>query len=372
MTRPPANLPAVAPAPADAPPAGRLDLAVVIPTLGRPLLLRTLQSLLAAEGAADLEIVVAGRLPEGETLAGLRSLQRAHPRLQHLPVAFERGDSSRKKNAGFRASRAPVVAFIDDDVAVAPDWPRRIVEPFADPAVGLVSGPALVPDDLPLAARLAGVALASPAAGYAAERYLADGAAPRPVKWSRLIGCNMAYRRGVLEEIGLFDPAFWPGEEMLAAFQATARGHRLVFHPAARLYHYPRTTLSRFCRQIYGYGATRVRLLRAGVEFEPATLLPALWWTAWLGLVALGLFFRAAALAAAATLAAYLLWCLAIALRKAAQTGQPRDALMFLLIPVMHLSYGIGQWVEFCRPGRDFSEAGGGGPPRAEKPSDAV
>ena len=35
-----------------------------------------------------------------------------------------------------------LVAFVDDDAEVAPDWARRIAAPFADPAVGCVGGPA--------------------------------------------------------------------------------------------------------------------------------------------------------------------------------------------------------------------------------------
>ena len=331
-------------------------LPVVIPTLGRPILVQTLESISAAAGFESLEVVIAGRIADGPVLDRIVRLCRAHPQVRHLPVSFEHGDSSNKKNAGFRDSRTDIVAFIDDDVVVAKDWPARILEPFRDPAVGLVSGPSLVPEDISLMGRLAGVALASKAAGYVAERYLAGGSGPREVKWSHLIGCNMAYRKTVLADIGEFDPAFWPGEEMIAAFKATSRGHKLVFHPGAWLYHYPRASFTRFWRQIHGYGATRIRLIRAGVEFEPTTMVPGLWLLSLVVLGAAAFVNRWFAALLGAEVGLYLLWDLTIALRKAAETGKAADAFVFFLVPIMHFSYGLGEWVEFFRPGRDLSE----------------
>ncbi len=330
-------------------------LSVVIPTLGRTTVIETVESLLATQGADSLEVFVVGAIADQAVRSRIEELVKAHPQVHHLPVSFPKGDSSEKKNAGFRASRTEIVAFVDDDVVVEPDWPARVLEAFDDPAVGVMSGPGLVPDDLPLMARLAGVALASKAAGYVAERYLAGDSGPIEAKWSRLIGCNMAYRRSALEEIGCFDPAFWPGEEMIAVYKASRR-HKFVFHPRARLYHHPRQSLVRFWRQIHGYGLTRVRLFRGGVEFEPTTIMPATWV---LSLVVLGLaapVLKLAAILLAADVGLYLLADAWITVSKFAETRRPVDLLIFFLIPFMHLSYGIAEWIELFRPNKDLSE----------------
>lgn len=345
-------------------------LSVVIPTLGRPILIRTLESLARAQGFHSIEVFVAGVIPEGPVLEALRELMARHPQIKHLPVSFASGDSSEKKNAGFHASRADLVAFLDDDVVVAPNWPARIVEPFDRPEVGLVSGPALVPDDVSRTAHLVGAALSSRAAGYVSKRYLKGSAAPRRIAWSRIIGCNMAYRRPVLASLGGFDPGFWPGEEMIAAFRAGKAGHALLFHPEAYVYHYPRESLGRFWKQMHGYGATRIRLLRAGVDFEPTTVIPMAWV---LSLVVLGV---------GAFFSKFLLWLLLldfaayfiadvwITLSKFMETRRPIDLLLILLVPIVHVSYGVAEWVEFLRPNKDLSEkppvsadAGDGVPP---------
>jgi len=331
-------------------------LSVVIPTLGRPILLKTLDSLIRAEGFDRLEILIAGRLPDDAVRAGVLERLRGHANIRHLDVSFPRGDSSNKKNAGWRAARAELVAFIDDDVVVASDWPAQIIAPFIAPAVGLVSGPSLIPHDLPRLARWAGWTLASPAAGYVAKRYLAGDAAPRPVAWSRLIGCNMAFRRAVLEKIGGFETAFWPGEEMIAAFRATRGGARLVFNPGAALRHYPRATLRSFGRQVRGYGATRIRLVRAGVECELAPLVPGIALALGLLLVVAGWWWPMARETLLFGAALYLLFCLAAAGAVIRQTRRGGDWPVALLIPWMHLNYALAQWTEFFHPNRDLSQ----------------
>lgn len=332
------------------------SLSVVIATLGRDTLVPTLRSLLACGAGESLEVVVVGTVADASSTAALGELLAAHANLRHLPLSFPTGDSSNKKNAGFQASSADIVAFIDDDVVVAHDWPDRILEAFAGPEVGMVSGPSLVPDDVSLMARLAGGALSSSAAGYVASRYLNDGRGPRRIRWSGIIGCNMAFRREALDRVGGFDPKFWPGEEMIVSATVERLGYGIVFAPDAWLYHYPRSSLAGFVRQIYKYGATRIRLIRAGAGLEPTTLLPAMMvlTLAVLGMVA-G-FNRQAARALVAVSSAYLLANVVVTMLLVLRTRRLTDLLVFFLIPVMHVSYGIAQWVEFVFPGRDLSE----------------
>ena len=332
------------------------ELSIVIPTLDRPILIQTLQSLVKADGFDRLDIMVAGQIADASVRKAVQELSGQYPNIRYLDVSFPRGDSSEKKNAGWRAAKCDLIAFIDDDVVVARNWPEKIRASFQRPEVGLVSGPGLVPDDIDLMARLAGNTLASQAAGYVAARYLAGNKAPREIRWSGLIGCNMAYRRSVLERLGGFDPAFWPGEEMIAAFQATHLGHKLIFQPDAILYHYPRSSFWRFCKQIYGYGATRIRLIRAGVDVELTTIIPAFWVLA-LGVLGIAaVFCRWAGLLLLAGLALYALADLWVTLAKYRETRRKVDLLIFFLIPIMHASYGLAEWVELVRPGKDLSE----------------
>jgi hypothetical protein len=156
--------------------------------------------------------------------------------------------------------------------------------------------------------------------------------------------------------VGGFDPKFWPGEEMIVSATVERLGYGIVFAPDAWLYHYPRSSLVGFVRQIYKYGATRIRLIRAGAGVEPTTLLPAV---LVLALVALGVaacFDRRSAYALVAVSSAYLFTNIVVTVLLFLRTRHVVDLLVFFLIPVMHVSYGIAQWVECAFPGRDLSE----------------
>jgi glycosyltransferase involved in cell wall biosynthesis len=327
--------------------------------MGRAILFKTLDSLRAADGADHIEIVIAGLIPEGPVLERVRELASTDPRVRHLPVRYERGDASEKRNAGLRATRAPIVAFIDDDVYVPPHWIRRVLAAFEPPEVGMVSGPSLVPTDISLLARLAGLALSSRAAGYVAHRYIKNADAVKRVKWSRTIGCNMIFRRDAIEKLNGFDPEFYPGEEMIAAFGVAKSGRALVFDSEAYVYHYPKTTFRGFWRQIFRYGATRIRLMRAGLDVEWTPLVPGAWVAS---LVACG---AAAAVhpwgvaLLAANLAAYSAVAVWIAVEVVAQTRRASDLLLILIQPFMHLAYGVGIWAEIFRPDKDLSDAPG-------------
>ncbi len=330
-------------------------LSIVIPTMGRPILTRTIASVVEACRGVEAEVIVVGKIPTPEVAAKLEALTQMHSNVRHLPESWPTGDSSRKKNRGAEVAAAPIVAFLDDDVVVAPDWPKHVLEAFNDPAVGLVSGPSLIPEDITLSCRLVGLALTSRAAGYVADRYR-GGDAPRVVNWSRIIGCNAAYRKSVFEQMGGFPPEFYPGEEMIAAWRTQQLGHTMMFLPAAWVHHYPRQTVGRFWRQVWGYGATRIRLMRAGTEFEWTTLVPAAWVLSLCVLIPAAVFSSIAGWLLATSLMLYLLMAILVTAETLAQTRRLRDALVLFMIPVMHLSYGLSEWFEIFRPNRDYGD----------------
>jgi len=331
-------------------------MAIIIPTMGRAILLRTLKSLLAIRGIEEMEIVVVGVIPNSDVLSSFRELMDQHPFIRHLDVRFDTGDASRKRNAGCQSTTAPILAFLDDDVHVPPDWLDQMLRCFEQPEVGLVSGPSLVPDDISRFARLAGLALSSRAAGYVSERYVKGGQEPRYIKWSGIIGCNMLFRRTIFEELGGFDPEFYPGEEMRASFLVSRLGHKLMFNPGAPVYHYPKQTFKGFWRQIYRYGATRIRLIRSGVEIEPGPLVPGLWV---LSLVVLGLGSLWSDWMLHLLFLDLLLYAIVIfwfTLDIVWQTRRLVDLWLLIMQPFMHLSYGAGMWLEILRPDKDLSD----------------
>ncbi len=113
----------------------RLDeLTVVVPTRDRPdRLARCLAAIAALDPAPGAVVVVDSASTDAHAMATVVGGAAAL-------VRCERPGASRARNAGALAAATPLVAFVDDDVRVAPDWAARIVAPFADPDVVLVTG----------------------------------------------------------------------------------------------------------------------------------------------------------------------------------------------------------------------------------------
>lgn len=198
--------------------------AVVVPTLGRPSL-ATLLRALADEAArpghvAPAEVVVADDRP-------LTADAPAPLDLPPLPWPVRvvrtggRGPAA-ARNAGWRSTSAPWVAFLDDDVVVPAGWTAALARDLAAAAddVGAVQGRVRVP--LPAHRR--------PTDWERSTAGLQDAA------WAT---ADMAYRRAALDAVAGFDERFpraYREDADLAvrvrrAGWRLARGSRHVVHP---------------------------------------------------------------------------------------------------------------------------------------------
>lgn len=115
---------------------------IVITTHSRPLLLEAaLRSCLAhaTRRGLDFEVVVADNSPDGHAAAVLARLD---PQVPLRAVPCSPPNISVARNAGLRAARAPLVAFLDDDQEVEPGWLDALVDTLertgADAVLGAV------------------------------------------------------------------------------------------------------------------------------------------------------------------------------------------------------------------------------------------
>ena len=193
-------------------------ISVVVPTVDRvELLERTLRGL-AAQDIADFEAIV---VHDGHP--GVRQLlsqwsERLPLRVLEIP---ERGAVA-KRNAGWRAATAPLVAFTDDDCEPAPGWLKAALAAFADAddAVALVQGRV---DEHPQDAGVHGVFKRTVTVH---EQY--DG----------YPNANLIYRRSALERVGGYDDAYWgAGEDSDLAHRVIESGAQVRYADDVLVWH---------------------------------------------------------------------------------------------------------------------------------------
>jgi glycosyltransferase involved in cell wall biosynthesis len=117
-----------------------MRLSVVIPTRDRPALLADALRTLAAQDvdAGVLDVVV---VDDGST-GDLRAIVAAAAS-PIVPMRLERQDPAGLNSArdrGVRATEGEVIAFLDDDVLVAPGWARALLDAFASTGCDGVAG----------------------------------------------------------------------------------------------------------------------------------------------------------------------------------------------------------------------------------------
>lgn len=227
----------------------RAPLSVVVPTRDRPHQLRRCLAALASTVAAPDEIVVvdsASRDPEpvAAAVADL-SGSPAPVRLVRLP----RPGASLARNAGWRAARHDLIAFVDDDTEVLPGWVDAMVAALQRPGAEFVTGWIGVPE------HQAGVASPNPVM-LVDEPFTIDRDWPGPLGAS----ANLGVRRGTLASAGGFDERLGPGtrlragedQELIDRWVIAGRtGH---YRPEVRVVHDQWRTRAEKIRLEWSYG----------------------------------------------------------------------------------------------------------------------
>lgn len=221
-----------------------MGASIVIPTRNRVALLeKCLQKLLAQDmPAEELEIIVVDDGSTDETSARVCGVAAQSRVAIRLIKGKGRGPAA-ARNIGWRAAKAPIILFTDDDCEPSSKWVREIAD-FLDvnPEFGGVGGQIRRLKE------------------SAAARYTDDcGAMEHPGSEHNahyLVSANAAYRRSLLELVGGFDESFpcAGGEDPDLSFRLRACGVKLAKVPRALVRHNHPCSLVAIYRMFHRYG----------------------------------------------------------------------------------------------------------------------
>jgi glycosyltransferase involved in cell wall biosynthesis len=258
---------------------------VVICTRDHPeQLARCLDSLLAQQ-YPQFRVLVVDNAPTSS--ATYEVVRRAAARGPVDYVVEPRPGLSRARNRAVAACPGQILAWIDDDEVADPYWLSEIARALADhPEADAVSG-AIVPAELATDAQLwfeqfGGHSKGrgfTPAEFSPATAHRQSPLYPLPPFGT---GGNMAFRPGVVERIGGFDPALGAGtpamgsEDTLAFTQLLHAGGTVVYQPTAVVRHYHRRDLAGLRRQLVGYGTGLTAAYASLLLADPRVIWPLL------------------------------------------------------------------------------------------------
>lgn len=210
---------------------------------------RTLAECLSALAACDypeLEVIVCD---DGSTDT-TAEIARSFP---FILLELAHGGLSRARNAGILRSTGEIVAFCDADAACHPQWPWYLALAFDHPTVHAAGGPNLPFPETGVTEQAVALSPGSPC-----EVLHADDRA------EHVPGCNMAFRREVLLDVGCFDPVYTSaGDDVDVCWKVLENGGEIAFAPAAQVRHHRRATVRGYLRQQRGYGRAEAMLARA-------------------------------------------------------------------------------------------------------------
>ena len=182
-------------------------------------------------------------------------IARAYPNIRYFRHEQNLGLSV-ARNTGIAAATGEIVAFTDADCRADEDWLRYLTDDLLRSDFAGMGGPNLLPpEDPPVAAAV----MAAP--GGPAHVMLTDRQA------EHIPGCNMAFYKSALEQVGGFDPLFQTaGDDVDLCWRLQQAGLKIGFSPGAFVWHHRRPSVGAYLKQQRGYGEAEALLVRKHPE----------------------------------------------------------------------------------------------------------
>lgn len=216
------------------------NLSVLIATYNRRSFLgQCLEHLIdrGEEHPEEVVVVVGGRDGSSEMIREYQNRYRAFKLVEVENKSL--GDS---QNRGLPYCTGDIVATLDDDAFVFPDWAKMVKRAHIEhPEAGCIGGRIinLFPNNV--------IARLESHVGMPYDKE--EGFYTRTVA-----GVSCTYKREAMEKVGTFDESLPAGMDTDYNWRVLRAGYKVWFDPRIRMYHRNRTTLLAFLKQQTWYG----------------------------------------------------------------------------------------------------------------------
>ncbi len=245
-----------------------MKITVILCTYNRcERLARAMESLAASvlPGSDQWELLAVDNNSRDETRAVIEGFVRRYPERFRYHFESQQGKSN-ALNAGIREARGEILAFVDDDVTVEPDWLYNLTAPLKDGKVAGTGGKILPDRQITLPPWLAFDGVYGMGEMIVAQFDLGNEPCELQVP---PYGTNMSFRREMFDRYGLFRTDLGPrpgseirNEDIEFGRRLVAAGERLLYVPSAIVYHEVpenRTTKKYLLKRWFDNGRAEIR-----------------------------------------------------------------------------------------------------------------
>jgi glycosyltransferase involved in cell wall biosynthesis len=245
----------------------KVDVSVVICTRNRAPQLQRCLEMLSQQTCQPQEIIVVDNAPLDDSsekvVKNFLDVQYVREPRPGLDIA---------RNTGIKNATASIVAFTDDDVSVCPNWLYRLWQTFQDPGIAAMTG-LVIAAELETEAQYIFEKHWSFNRGYTDiiydQKFFQNTLKKGPPVWKIGAGANMAFRRSVFTEVGLFDELLDVGAAGCSGdsemwYRILKNGHSILYNPRAIVFHEHRKEIENLKKQLFYYmrGFTVAALLQ--------------------------------------------------------------------------------------------------------------
>jgi GT2 family glycosyltransferase len=245
---------------------------IVISTRGRGALIEPTISSIRRSTTRDFVLWIVDQSDDDSTSAVVLPHSYVDERVRY--IRSETRGSSAGRNLGVARGASPNIVFTDDDCRVDEHWLEMLLQELGDEGTWAVFGRVVPDPTFPMQ-----TPLGDPPVSPSIQMALKD--APKRRVYEKNLcnlgfghGANMAVRRARFLEVGGFDEMMGTGSTLRAwndrdfGYRLLRRGGRIVYSPAALLYHRHWRTWSGVSRTYRNYasatGAAAAKYMRCG------------------------------------------------------------------------------------------------------------